>query len=324
MKHLFNPTRAFASLRIVAAGACVLTAAALAFVATANNNSSGLTNRALKPTAQDSLNIPFEAYNKDAAPKEEASEIESGPDTAAREDYMHRAYPADEIDLGALINAQAGLQNFLAHATPTPVPTVTPGPTDTPPPTATPTSTPRKKRGGKRGKATPTPTPDTTTTDRPSPPEPSQLPFWQEVTGNTSQDPNILTFTGSTQNVSGRITALALDTHNGCTAGFCRVWVGAAGGGIWVTFNALAASPTWAFVSGFDFVSNAIGAITFFDNGSFNGVLYVGTGEPNASGDSEAGVGVYRSTDGGNTWALLPANIGPITSITPGVGANGT
>ena len=28
-----------------------------------------------------------------------------------------------------------------------------------------------------------------------------------------------------------------------------------------------------------------------------------GTGEPNASGDSEAGLGVYKSTDGGDTWS---------------------
>src|SRR5216684_1056235 len=170
--RLFNPTRAFASLRIVVAGACVLTAAALAFVATANNNSSGpAKNRVLKPTAQDSLNIASEAYGKDAATKEEPSEIESGPASAAVEDYMHRAWPADEIDLGALINAQAGLQEFLAHATPTPVPTVTPGPTDTPSPTATPTATPKgKKKKGRRGTPTPTPTPATVTIDASSPP----------------------------------------------------------------------------------------------------------------------------------------------------------
>ena len=34
--------------------------------------------------------------------------------------------------------------------------------------------------------------------------------------------------------------------------------------------------------------------------------VYAGTGEPNASGDSEAGVGIYKSTDGGDTWTLVP------------------
>ena len=36
--------------------------------------------------------------------------------------------------------------------------------------------------------------------------------------------------------------------------------------------------------------------------------LYAGTGEPNASGDSEAGLGVYKSTDGGDTWKLIPSS----------------
>ena len=36
--------------------------------------------------------------------------------------------------------------------------------------------------------------------------------------------------------------------------------------------------------------------------------LYAGTGEPNASGDSEAGVGIYKTTDGGQTWTLVPGS----------------
>ncbi len=36
--------------------------------------------------------------------------------------------------------------------------------------------------------------------------------------------------------------------------------------------------------------------------------VYAGTGEPNASGDSEAGVGVYKTTDGGQTWTLVPGS----------------
>src|SRR4029453_5082299 len=33
--------------------------------------------------------------------------------------------------------------------------------------------------------------------------------------------------------------------------------------------------------------------------------IYVGTGEPNGSGDSEAGVGLYKSTNGGTSWTLV-------------------
>src|SRR4029079_13042583 len=51
----------------------------------------------------------------------------------------------------------------------------------------------------------------------------------------------------------------------------------------------------------------------------------VGTGEGNASGDSEAGLGLYKTTDGGKNWTLVPgsfavANLRAITwiAIQPG------
>ena len=52
---------------------------------------------------------------------------------------------------------------------------------------------------------------------------------------------------------------------------------------------------------------------------STNGVLYAGTGEPNASGDSEAGLGIYKSTDGGNTWTTAGGDsYGHIIDVEPG------
>ena len=36
--------------------------------------------------------------------------------------------------------------------------------------------------------------------------------------------------------------------------------------------------------------------------------VYAGTGEPNASGDSEAGLGICKSTDGGDSWTLVPGS----------------
>jgi hypothetical protein len=49
--------------------------------------------------------------------------------------------------------------------------------------------------------------------------------------------------------------------------------------------------------------SAAIGSL-WVDPANKNHVL-VGTGEPNGSSDSEAGVGMYSTTDGGNHWTLL-------------------
>ena len=48
--------------------------------------------------------------------------------------------------------------------------------------------------------------------------------------------------------------------------------------------------------------------------------LYVGTGEPNGSGDSNAGLGIYKSTDGGDSWTHLAAN----TSVAAAMGCGAT
>ena len=129
------------------------------------------------------------------------------------------------------------------------------------------------------------------------------LGAWTLAGPSISNAPDILTFSGAPYTTSGRITALAVDPS--CSARRCRVWAAAAGGGVWRTTNALSGSGvSWTFVSG-SFATNAIGTLTY---DAATGALYAGTGEPNASGDSEAGFGIYKSTDGGNTWTHLVAN----------------
>jgi hypothetical protein len=98
---------------------------------------------------------------------------------------------------------------------------------------------------------------------------------------------------------SGRATAIAIDPH--CAPGNCRLWVYAAGGGVWRTKNALGGQPNWQFLSG-GFGINSGSSIVLDPNDPTGNTLYVGTGEANASGDSAAGVGMYKSTDGGDTW----------------------
>ena len=138
------------------------------------------------------------------------------------------------------------------------------------------------------------------------------LGAWTLAGPSISNAPDILTFSGAPYTTSGRITALAVDPS--CSARRCRVWAAAAGGGVWRTTNALSGSGvSWTFVSG-SFATNAIGTLTY---DAATGALYAGTGEPNASGDSEAGFGIYKSTDGGNTWTHLAANTTVPVMATP-------
>ncbi|HMD12962.1 MAG TPA: hypothetical protein VKG90_11590, partial [Marmoricola sp.] len=64
-------------------------------------------------------------------------------------------------------------------------------------------------------------------------------------------------FTAPTQ-WSGRVTALAIDPK--CKPQECTLYVGAAGGGVWRSKNALAPNPSWKFISD-GIPTNAIGSI---------------------------------------------------------------
>ncbi len=97
----------------------------------------------------------------------------------------------------------------------------------------------------------------------------------------------------------GRTTSLAI--ANSCVPGICRMWAGPAGGGVWRTDNALTGEPYWSYLAT-PFGINAVGALTVDPNDPSGNTIYAGTGEANASADSAAGVGLYKSTDGGDTW----------------------
>jgi hypothetical protein len=122
---------------------------------------------------------------------------------------------------------------------------------------------------------------------------------WAPLGPSTNDVPAIVTYTGVETTNSGRSTALAVVP--GCGASTCTVYVGTAGGGVWRTDNGLSDAPTWSFVSA-GIPSGSIGSL-FYDTPRHT--LYVGTGEQNGGGDSEAGVGLYRTADGGAHWSLV-------------------
>ena len=106
---------------------------------------------------------------------------------------------------------------------------------------------------------------------------------------------------------TGRVAALAVDSKH-CSVDACKLYIGSAGGGVWMTNNALAERPSWHEKNdGLD--SRAIGSITIDPTDATGNTIYVGTGEENGSSDNEAGLGVYKSTDGGNHWSVLPGSV---------------
>lgn len=135
---------------------------------------------------------------------------------------------------------------------------------------------------------------------------------WALASPTVNPVPALVTYTNRATNASGRVTALALTP--GCRDddfGACRVFLGAAGGGVWVADHPFSGTLQWRAAStGLD--SNAIGSL-LVDPKGYGLVAYAGTGEQNSSGDSEAGVGLYKTVDGGKTWQVLPASV-PLAS----------
>lgn len=99
-------------------------------------------------------------------------------------------------------------------------------------------------------------------------------------------------FLGPT-NISGRVTDVAVAVPRG---EHYTMYAATASGGVWKTVND---GITWEPIFE-DVPSTSIGDITLAP--SDNNVVWVGTGEANIFRSSMAGCGVYKSTDGGETW----------------------
>ncbi|MCO6497971.1 MAG: T9SS type A sorting domain-containing protein [Chitinophagaceae bacterium] len=103
---------------------------------------------------------------------------------------------------------------------------------------------------------------------------------------------------------AGRVRAVWVDLadpdHN-------TVWVGGVAGGLWKTTNIQNTEPNWQLVNDY-FDNMAIGSIC--QDPTNTNIMYFGTGEKTANADAVRGGGIWKSTDHGVTWNLLPGTTG--------------
>lgn len=102
---------------------------------------------------------------------------------------------------------------------------------------------------------------------------------------------------------SGRIRAIMVDSNDATRK---TVFIGSVAGGLWKTTDITTSPANWTIVN--DYLSNlAIADICQDPRVGFRNIMYFCTGESYFNVDAVQGNGVFKSTDGGVTWNLLPS-----------------
>lgn len=101
-------------------------------------------------------------------------------------------------------------------------------------------------------------------------------------------------------NVGGRTRAVWFDLNDAPL--YRKVWAAGVSGGLWSTPDITVASPVWTRYD--DFLENL--AISSFAQDAANPqTMYFGTGEGWFNVDAVRGLGIWKSTNGGTSWAQL-------------------
>jgi len=146
---------------------------------------------------------------------------------------------------------------------------------------------------------------------------------WQQYgPESVALQPGVLAFSGATNATASRTPALLLGPT--CVPGNCRLWAGASGGGVWRTDDALAENQNWKYLTR-SIEQNSVGTLTADPNDPTGNTIYLGTGEGNrCTSGCESGVGIYKTTDGGNHWQKLAGSCvdnSTYACVSPGVDA---
>ena len=124
---------------------------------------------------------------------------------------------------------------------------------------------------------------------------------YTQTFNNNSRD---ITWTNTSSNMGGRTRCLKFDPNDSNNN---KVWAGGVTGGLWYNNDITNSSSSWIAVD--DLWDNLVISCIAFDPNNAN-IIYVGTGEANTAivtyrESSGRGVGIWKSTDNGQSWLLL-------------------
>ncbi|HZH64386.1 MAG TPA: hypothetical protein VEY10_05785, partial [Flavisolibacter sp.] len=110
---------------------------------------------------------------------------------------------------------------------------------------------------------------------------------------------------------SGRVRAIFEDLGDATGK---TVWVGGIDGGLWKTTDITLNPATWTPIN--DFFGNLAVSSICQDPTDVN-IMYFGTGEKSVNADAVRGAGIWRSTDHGLTWDVMPgtANLWNVSKV---------